>query len=42
MQSITSLAIPESLHAEALTLERGCVTILASIEKQVGQCPECG
>ena len=42
MQSVTSFAIPEGLHAEAVAFERGGVTIIASLEKQPGQCPECG
>ena len=42
MQSVTSFAVPEGLHAEALAYERSGVTILASIGKRAGQCPECG
>ncbi len=42
MQSVTSFAIPQGLHIEALLFEDRGVTILASIKEQAGQCPEYG
>lgn len=41
MQFVTSFAIPEGLHAEALVFEECGVTILASIEDHTGRCPKC-